>query len=389
MTLLGGTEAAAAPARSGAAGSGPAAAHFRAREDIFAVDTETGKSYDVLRAQLIRHLGPVIVVQNDYRGGLYTLIHNGEQESLHPVSDIFRLAKSVAHTPLGIYTVIAPYLDHRIPNLPSSAHLDRHDLDMVAFGGPGADGWTGPLQAFGATLATARQQLAPARMPPELTAACAQILNAAVEFIDGSVRRGHVDLRSFEQFSGGLNDAIGVTLTYAAQAQIEGVENLMKRWRKRIGAADWPGLYIVVMSIWTTSFLNQNSIILKPLMDPAKADSHLIDLATAQVPANPVFVALDNLARIVQDNVAAESVFPVDQRMADALKGPEDLLAPAILQQLACPYRGGAAARKAAGSALAPGVLRSGGSRPVAHPGCSGPPDDHPGAAYGGPRKEG
>lgn len=335
ITVLGGPQAASADS---------AAVQLRARDAIVAIDTETQKNYDALRAELIGQLSPVIVVQNDYRGGRYTLVHDGTRESTHPVSEVFELAKSVAHAPLGIYSIIAPYLGRRVPQLSGSGRIDPHDLDMVAFRGPRAKDWIGPLKAFGSTLAGARRQLGRANVPAELESSCALILNAALAFVETSVRRGSFDMSSFENFTAGLDHAIGVTLSCAARAQIDGVSALMERWRDRVGPADWPGLYIVVLSIWTTSAPNQNSLIVKRFMDPSQADSHLIDLMTAQTPADPVLVALDNLARIVQDDVAAAMVFPTDRKLADALKGPEDLLAPAIIDQLACPYRGRAGA---------------------------------------------
>ncbi|MYW04036.1 hypothetical protein [Streptomyces sp. SID3343] len=343
MTFPGAARTAPADAGSREPGRDPAARRLRARTAIFAVDTDTRRNYDALRAELIKRLGPVVVVENDYRGGRYTLVHHGEQESVHPVCDIFELAKSVAHAPLGIYSIIAPYLDHPSPDLPGSGRLDPHDLDMVAFKGPATLDWLGPLQAFGATLATARQQVCDARMPHALEASSTRILDASVAFVDESVRRRSFDTTSFESFTGALTADIGTNITYAAQAQIEGVATLMRRWRDQVGEADWPGLYVVVLSIWTTSAPNQNSIIVKRFMDPVKADSHLIDLATAQPPADPVLVALDNLARIVADNIAAETVFPLNRQLADALKGPEDLVAREILAQLACPFRDTAA----------------------------------------------
>jgi hypothetical protein len=51
-----------------------------------------------------------------------------------------------------------------------------------------------------------------------------------------------------------------------------------------------------------------------------------------------VAVALDNLARIVQDNVAADMVFPQDSVLADSLKGPQDLLSTAIEKIIGCPH---------------------------------------------------
>jgi hypothetical protein len=355
MTVFGGAQAGPAGAAADVGGGDPAAesgsaepgdsepgdAELRARAAIVAVDADTGKHYDALRARVSQRLDPVVVIQNDYRGGLFTLIHRGERESLHPVSEVFELAKAIAHAPLGVYSIVAPYLSNRIPlNLAGSARLDPHDVDTVAFNGPGTSDWIGPLRAFGGTLTTARRQLDAAHLPRELAGSSARILDAALGFVEDSVRRGWFDLRSFEDFTGGLRDAIGTNIRCASQAQIAGVEGLMARWREQVGEPEWSGLYIAVLSIWTTSASNQNSIIVRRFLDPAKADSHLIDLQTAEPPADPIFVALDNLARIVQDNVAADLVFPHDPRSADALKGPEDLLAQEILRQLACPYQG-------------------------------------------------
>ncbi|MFF7244700.1 hypothetical protein ACFZBU_12480 [Embleya sp. NPDC008237] len=367
VTFLGGGRAAAAETSAADPGTDPAR-QLRARNAIFAIDADTQTHYDALRAELIRHLGPVVIVRNDDRGGRYTLIHNGEQESLHPVSEVFELAKSIAHAPLGIYSIIAPYLGRRIPELPGSERLDRHDVDMVAFKGPGTTDWVAPLQSFAATLTVARRQLGDADMPSELEASSTRILDASLGFVEESVRRRSFDMTSFENYTSRLTDDIPTNLEHAARAQIEGVEALMTRWRDKVGAADWPGLYVVVLSIWTTSAPNQNSIIVKRFMDPATADSHLIDLQTAQPPADPIHVALDNLARIVQDNVAAELVFPLDHRLADALKGPADLVAPAILTRLACPYRTGTATRSTAGASPRPDPAGSRSSHAASDP---------------------
>ncbi|ABA52814.1 hypothetical protein BURPS1710b_A1155 [Burkholderia pseudomallei 1710b] len=54
--------------------------------------------------------------------------------------------------------------------------------------------------------------------------------------------------------------------------------------------------------------------------------------------AGPVAVALDDLARIVQDNSAADMVFPTDPVRADSLKGAEDRLSNAIGKRVRRPY---------------------------------------------------
>ncbi|MFJ9518922.1 hypothetical protein ACIRPK_11725 [Kitasatospora sp. NPDC101801] len=288
----------------------------QARDAVLAVNADMRRNYAALKADLIGRLTPVIVVENDSQGGRYTLVHDGERESVHPVAEVFELAKSIAHVPLGTFSILAPYLK-----------------------GSQGGGWVRPLQDFAGTLTAARRRLGAADLPAELAVSSGRILDAALRFAEETVRRGSFDRESFTDFSGSVYGDIRTTMAHAARAQIAGVEALLRRWRDQVGAERWQDLYTVVLSIWTTSVLNQNTIIIRQFMNPANVDTHLLDVPTAQLPADPVLTALDNLARIVQDNVAAELVFPVDQEIADALKGKEDLLSDTIQEQLACPFR--------------------------------------------------
>ncbi|MFI1072963.1 hypothetical protein [Streptomyces puniciscabiei] len=311
----------------------------QARDNMRAVDTGMRTNYDALRARLINHLDPVIVVNNDMQGGTYYLISDGQVvEKVQPVDEVFELAKSIAHTPLGIYSICAASLDpHNI--LPAQAkYIDPHDLRMVAFNGPGDTSWTQPLQDFANTLRTARKTLEAAGLPSDaqgsLHDSCAYILDRADDFINDTIRSRSFDMRSFEDFAADVYPRVRTTMYWSSRKQIDGVSALMTRWRKQVGDTAWSGLYVVVLSIWTTYVQNQNSIILKNFMNQRQVSTHLIDLMTAQTPSDPVHVALDNLARIVMDNVAAEMVFSADQPTADALKGQPDLLSTEILRLL-------------------------------------------------------
>ncbi|MGW6255996.1 hypothetical protein [Streptomyces sp. NPDC055085] len=306
----------------------------QAKDSIFAVNAGMRSNYATLKAELIKHLAPVIVVQNDAKGGRFTLVTPTGQESVNPVAETFELAKSIAHVPLGIFSVIASYIADKIPNLPNAARIDPHDLLMVAFGDDKSTAWIKPLQAYAVTLTTARQNLAAAGLPAALVTSCGNILDAALKFINSSVAAKVFDMKSFEDFSGSVYADIRTNMEYAAKAQIKGVQDIMKTWRAKVGEAAWADLYCVVLSQWTTSVLNQNTIIIKDCMNAAKVGTHLIDLPGLETPKDPVFTALDNLARIVQDNIAAEMVFPKSTVVADALKGKQDLLSDEILIQL-------------------------------------------------------
>ncbi|MCL3994380.1 hypothetical protein [Streptomyces lavenduligriseus] len=318
------------------ASAAPAATDEKAARDaIRNVNAGMRANYASLKAELIKHLSPVVVVQNNAVGGRFTLINNGVQvETVDPVPEYFELAKSIAHVPLGIYSVIAAYLSDQVPNIPNADRIDPHDLDMVAFKTPGDKGWITPLNSFRTTLNSAYTKLPTANLPLDLENSCTTILSEAMKFIDTIVKAQSFDMVAYNRFAATVYPSIRVNMTFAATAQITGIETLMKRWRTLLGEAAWSDLYVTVLSIWTTSDLNQASIIIRRTMNQAKVDTHLIDLPTVETPSDPIAVALDNLARIVQDNVAAEMVFNTDLKVADALKGKEDLLSDEILKQV-------------------------------------------------------
>ncbi|MFD0056356.1 hypothetical protein ACFVHR_21760 [Streptomyces sp. NPDC127168] len=306
-----------------------------ARDAIRAVNAKMRANYATLKSELTTRLSPVIVVSNNAVGGRFTLISNGKQvETVDPVPEYFELAKSIAHVPLGVFSVLAAYLSDQVPNIPNADRIDPHDLDMVVTKAPGDKGWITPLTGFKTALQSAHTRLGTANLPLDLENSCDKILGEAVKFIDASVAAESFDMVSFNRFAATVYPAIRVNMTFAATAQITGIEGLMKRWRTLIGEKAWSDLYVTVLSIWTTAELNQASIIIRRTMNQAKVGTHLIDLPTVETPSDPILVALDNLARIVQDNIAAEMVFNTDLKVADALKGKEDLLSDEILQQI-------------------------------------------------------
>ncbi|MFG2636908.1 hypothetical protein ACGFX8_24090 [Streptomyces sp. NPDC048362] len=340
-TLLGAAPRAAAADGTGtgtATGTGtPAtssAAQKDARDAIRKVNADMRGNYAALKADLAQRLSPMIVVTNTATGGQFTLVHNGTLETVQPVPEYFELAKSIAHVPLGIYSILAQYLANKVPNVPNAARIDAHDLEMVAARGQADHSWATPLTNFQTTLTTARNKLTAANLPKDLQDSCKFILDEAVHYIDATLHDQAFDIASFDVFSSKVYPRIRTNMVFASQAQISGIEGQLQKWRTKLGDAAWNDLYVVVFSIWTTSVLNQASIIIKRCMNQAKVDSHLIDVPTAEILSDPIAVARDNLARIVQDNVAAEMVFAADAEIATALKGRQDLLSEEILNQL-------------------------------------------------------
>jgi len=67
-------------------------------------------------------IDPVIVVQFEGVGGTFNLRDGNRHITATPVPETYELAKSIAHSPLGVYVILAPFLQ-----TPEST-LWRHEL---------------------------------------------------------------------------------------------------------------------------------------------------------------------------------------------------------------------------------------------------------------------
>ncbi|MCA9613681.1 MAG: hypothetical protein H6722_18690 [Sandaracinus sp.] len=307
-----------------------------AREQILRTDVEMRAVYKALKDRVQRRLGPFIVVENGPEGGTYWLIDGGAVvEKVSPIDPVFQLAKAVAHIPLGTFSIVAPFLSPELPEHHVDAgDIDANDLKVVASEGPNSDAWVEPILAWQTTVHATRDALSYAGLPEDLFRASARICDATSEFIDIATQSGRFSMKQFEDFTGAVFGDISTNMYWAAKVQIEAVAELMTRWKALLGS-QWRDVYVLVYSMWTTSVLNQNTIIIRHFLDPDRVSSHLLDIVADELPVkDPVGVASENLARIIQDNLAGEMVFPTSQTTADALEGKEDLLAQEILRLL-------------------------------------------------------
>jgi hypothetical protein len=286
----------------------------RAMQSLFAIDDAMRMNYDALKALVANSVRPVIVVQNDLQGGTYTLLEHDRRTTVQPVPPVFQMVKSVSHAPLGIYSIIAPYL-----------------------GADPTDAWRRPAEDFAVLLSNAERLVAYADLPADAQKACEAIITSSLKFIASIVKKETVTVDDFKDYTGPLEKAIAENLTIAGDLQVKSIRGLLERWKERLKGA-WKDLYAVVLVIWTTELNNQHYLILKSEMDPSRVDDHLIVLGTATLTDDTVDVALENLGQIVQDNIAAALVFSnpdeLDTDLGISLKGPEDLLSWAVKKAL-------------------------------------------------------
>lgn len=195
-----------------------------AKNAIIAVDAAMQSNYAALKSQVITHLDPVIVVENNEKGGTFTLIFGGNRETVQPVAEAFELVKSISHIPLGIYSIIAPYLKF-------SEVTD----------------WVVPLKAFREVIRKALGSLEQSGLSDESVKSCSSIINLALEFVDHILEKGHFTIAEFQKFTTHAAVFIQNNMEVAAEAQVVGVEALLKRWKHLLGEQNWK---IYMRSFW-------------------------------------------------------------------------------------------------------------------------------------------
>jgi hypothetical protein len=290
----------------------------RAVLDVFSIDDAMRSNYDVLRAEVLPQLSPVIVVQPDLSGGTYTLVVDGAHTTVRPASPVFQLTKSVCHAPLGLFSILAPYLE-----------------------GPETDKWVAPLNAYRDVLAVGREAIADCGLPDAGVAASTEILTGAVDFADAVLREGSFSIDGFQSFTRAVHVAIETNMRLAAEDLVVGVQRQLTTWKQLLGTEAWKQLYVVILAIWTTAVRNQHWVILQDAMDAETVDDRLITISVGEPEEITVPVALDNLARIVQDKLAAAMVFsdPSQDAHRIELADPTDLLADAVALAIkSCPH---------------------------------------------------
>jgi hypothetical protein len=282
----------------------------RSTDRVTAVDVAMRNNYDILRAKVAVSLRPVIVVQFDFSGGTYNLVTRDRQLTVQPVPRLFEQIKSICHCPLGIYTVVAPYLNE--------------SSDPV---------WRAPLQDFGDVVRGALEGLGHLEFPEDVRSWSSTILESSDRFITECLTTRSFTMDLFRAYAESVFDSIRHNMMHAASLQVSAVVDLLLEWRNTLGPT-WRDLYAAVLTTWTIEEKNQHWLVLRMLMDQEMLDERLYVINVGNARENTVDVALMNLAIIVQDKIAGHLVFgkrtPIARRLNVDLATRNDLLSSAV-----------------------------------------------------------
>jgi hypothetical protein len=258
----------------------PVSAKAVAEKNLLALDTAMMDVYEISLAKYKKNMRdrvPIILSLFSEGGGRMILYRPG-QEPLEapPVPVIYQITKSVSHSSMAIYQIVAPYLSD-----PSDAS------------------WHGPMEAFRVRCQTAKASIDAAGLAADEAKILHAILDRNIAFMNECLEKKSFTSETLEKFAHDCAPYFGRTIGIAARAQVAHWMGVLDDWKKLIGA-DWNRTYAVSNSIYVTRQNNILYTVLAQFMGEEAMGSRLLLIETTEFTTTPDKM-LDLLARIVSD----------------------------------------------------------------------------------------
>lgn len=291
--------------------------HRQADDSIRALNRTARDHYAHTLQWISGQLDPVIVVQFDGVGGTFTLRTGGRSVTAQPVPSSYELAKSVAHSPLGIFVIIAPYMQT-----------------------PESTLWHADLRAFAGRVRAALERLNDSALPADARQHARAVLRESLAFIDGALTAKAFTEEAYQAYARRIIPAVRALRYFATDTQVRAVVAHLEKWRAELGEARWKQLAAVVIAPYTIGSETPNLQCLRYVMDPERVADRLIVVGGDY--GKDVDRAVSVLGRLFMDRYAARLVFDSqsDEGRKDirALSSKRDFMADttgAILRKLA------------------------------------------------------
>jgi hypothetical protein len=227
--------------------------------------------------QNLRAHAPIILALFSGSGGEFTLYRPGHEPLVaDPVPVVYQLAKSVGHSSMAIYQIVAPYLS------------DPSNLS-----------WRGPLRSFRTQNETALESLPALDMSSEDREVLQSILQRNIAFMNQCLDKGTFAYQDLQDFTRGVAPFSVKTIGIAAQAQVGHWMSVVESWKKLLGD-DWQKTYAVSNSLYVTRQNNILFTILAQFMGQEAMGDRLLLIETPEFTTTPDKM-LEVLTRIVAD----------------------------------------------------------------------------------------
>jgi hypothetical protein len=267
-----------------------------AEKNVLALDTSMLDIYEGSLAQFKRNMRdqvPIILALFSEGGGRMILYRPGHEPLVaDPVPIVYQLVKSVSHSSMAVYQIVAPYM-----------------------GDPSDKSWHGPMQAFRTRCQSALESIDGLNLSAADRAILETILTKNLAFMDECLKAGSFTTEQVEQFARGCARYFGQTIGIAARAQVSHWMDVLAGWKSLLGK-DWEHTYAASNTIYVTRQNNILFSVLVQFMGEEAIGNRLLLMETTEFTTTPEKM-LDLLGRIVADRALGQ-VFFKDYFLMDA-----------------------------------------------------------------------
>jgi hypothetical protein len=259
----------------------PASARVVAEHTFLALNESMKQLYETSLTTFTQNIHdqvPVILALFNGAGGQMILYRPGQQpECAPPVPISYQIEKSVAHSTMAIYEILAPYLDDAYAN----------------------QLWRAPLAMYRTQNQSALECLAALDVPDDTRATMHGVLEHNLAFMDACLSKGGYTYAELENYTRGTTPLSITLIGMASAVQVGHWMRVVENWRNELGA-DWERSYAATN---TSHVARRNHILYTVLVQFMGAEAmgeRLFLLETPEFETTPEKM-LDVLGRIVAD----------------------------------------------------------------------------------------
>jgi hypothetical protein len=259
----------------------PASARDVAEHAVLALNDSMLTLYETSLAKFMQNMRnqvPIILALFSGQGGQMILYPPGQPpEVAPPVPLVYQLAKSVGHSSMAIYEIVAPYLSNAYAN-----HL-----------------WRPPLEMYRTQNRTALEGLDALDISDDDRSILRMILDCNLAFMDDCIAKGGYSYDDVEKFVRDTVTHSFKAIGIASGAQVSHWMNVLEEWKARLGE-DWERTYAASNSLYVARQNNILFSVLVQFMGTETMGDRLLLIETPEFETTPEKM-LDVLGRIVAD----------------------------------------------------------------------------------------
>lgn len=242
---------------------------------------------------------PLVMALFSGKGGRFLLYRPGRPVlEADSVRVVYQIAKSVGHTAMATFELLAPYTADPTNN----------------------QGWLGKLRAYRTDVQVANDSLNAIDLNPDVRKLLRDTLDQIAAFMDQSIKNRTFTYQQMQTFARKIKPNLAKLIDVATNAQVNHWLDVMQQWKQMLGPEQWERTYGLSNSIYVARQNNILFSILAQFFGEEAINDRLIFLETTDFTTTPDAM-LNAFMRIVSDRMIGGIFFNEPRLMDHELLG--------------------------------------------------------------------